>query len=137
MLFQRGLLPSPGADCTRLPGASNAGRPWWTSNQGNLKSVNVVQAGGRSRVVLNPKQATSYRTEIQGKALLVQLDPVAISRQPPERPSRQPCLPKQVPPMSCQSRMLIFAGGPDGSGRIIVSLSSSQVGVDLRQVGKG
>ena len=42
-----------------------------------LRSVSVVQAGERTRVVLNLKQATSYKTQLQGKSLLVMLDPVA------------------------------------------------------------
>jgi hypothetical protein len=40
-------------------------------NQGNLRSLNVVQAGERTRLVLNLKQATGYKAEIQGKSLLV------------------------------------------------------------------
>lgn len=34
-------------------------------NQGNLKSVSVVQAGNRTRVVLNLKQAIPYRTQFK------------------------------------------------------------------------
>ena len=63
-----------------FPGVSNGlGRPSVDINQGNLKTVNVVQAGDRTRLVLNLKQATSYKTELRGKSLLVTLEPVAVA----------------------------------------------------------
>jgi type IV pilus assembly protein PilQ len=44
-----------------LPGVTNAlGRSSVEVNQGNLRSVNVAQAGERTRLVLNLKQASSY-----------------------------------------------------------------------------
>ena len=129
---------SPARIALDFPGASNAmGRSLVDINQGNLKSVNVVQAGGRSRVVLNLKQATSYRTEIQGKALLVQLDPVAISASAAGTPKPTAVFAEAGTTDVMPIKDVDFRRGPDGSGRIIVSLSSSQVGVDLRQVGKG
>ena len=59
--------------------ANSMGRSLVEINQGNLKSVNIVQAGNRSRVVLNLKQATAYRAQIEGNTLLVSLDPVGAS----------------------------------------------------------
>lgn len=71
---------SPARIALDFPGASNAtGKTSVDINQGNLKSANVVEAGGRSRIVLNLKQPTSYRAEIQGNALLIMLDPVSAS----------------------------------------------------------
>ncbi|MCO5110551.1 MAG: type IV pilus secretin PilQ [Burkholderiaceae bacterium] len=129
---------SPARIALDFPGASNAmGRSLVDINQGNLKSVNVVQAGGRSRVVLNLKQATSYRTEIQGKALLVQLDPVATSASTAGTPKPTAVFAEAGTTDVMPIKDVDFRRGPDGSGRIIVGLSSSQVGVDLRQVGKG
>src|SRR3990167_4420586 len=119
-----------------FPGATNAmGRTQVEINQGNLKSVNVVQAMGRSRVVLNLKQPTSYRTEIQGTALLVQLEPAAVStaNQPPQAIVFAEGANTDILPL----KDVDFRRGADGSGRVVVGLSSSQVGVDLRQQGKG
>ena len=48
-------------------------------NQGNVRSANVIQAGDKTRVVLNLKQSVTYKTQISGKSLLVFLDPVAAS----------------------------------------------------------
>ncbi|WP_370876922.1 type IV pilus secretin PilQ [Acidovorax sp. A1169] len=104
-------------------------------NQGNIRSANLVQAPGRSRVVLNLKQASSYRTELQGKSVLVYLDatatPVAATTSQPvsfaESANAEVMAIKDVD----------FRRGADGSGRVVVTLPSNQVGVDLRPVGKG
>ena len=57
-----------------LPGVTNAlGRSSVDLNQGNLRSVNVAQAGERTRLVLNLKQAANYKAQLQGKALLLVL----------------------------------------------------------------
>ncbi|MEY4581934.1 MAG: hypothetical protein RL701_6637, partial [Pseudomonadota bacterium] len=58
-----------------LPGVANGmGKTSVEVNSGNLRSVNVAQAGDRTRLVLNLKQATSYRALLQGKVLLLVLD---------------------------------------------------------------
>src|SRR5690349_1090877 len=45
-----------------LPGVGNAlGKSSVEVNQGNLRSVNVAQAGERTRLVLNLKQPANYR----------------------------------------------------------------------------
>jgi type IV pilus assembly protein PilQ len=118
-----------------LPGVTNAiGRNSIDINQGNLRSVSVAQAGDRSRLVLNLKQASGYRAQLQGKTLLLILDvagsPVAAATEqavqfaPPQNTSTQAL------------RDIDFRRGQDGSGRVIVSLPSTQVGVDIRQQGQ-
>ena len=127
---------SPARIALDFPGATNAiGRSQIEINQGNLKSINVVEATGRSRVVLNLKQATSYRAEIQGKALLVHLDPVAASAA--SQPSQSAVFAEAGSTDIVPIKDVDFRRGADGSGRVIVSLENSQVGVDLQQLGKG
>ncbi|MEJ8846549.1 type IV pilus secretin PilQ [Variovorax rhizosphaerae] len=117
-----------------FPGVTNGiGRSAIEVNQGNLRSVNVVQAGERTRLVLNLKQATAYKTEIQGKALLVSLEPVvgpalAISQQGAFAENRN----RDMLPI----KDVDFRMGPDRTGRVIVDLPNNQVGVDIRQQGK-
>lgn len=127
-------IQSPPRIALDFPGVSNAmGRSTIEVNQGNLRSVTVVQAGDRTRVVLNLKQPASYKTEIQGKSLLVALDaavsnvsavasPIIFS----ENKSRD----------SAPLRDLDFRKGSDGSGRVVVTLPNNQVGVDIRQQGQ-
>ena len=69
-------IQAPARIALDFPGVTNGmGRSTVDINQGNLKSVNVVQAGDRTRVVLNLKTATAYKTIMQGKSLLVTLEP--------------------------------------------------------------
>ena len=118
-------------------GASNGtGRNVFEVNTGNLKSVNLVQAGDRSRVVLNLKQATSYQADIQGGALLITLGTVSSSVSPAQAPASQTFA--EASGMETQAlRDVDFRRGVDGAGRIVVMLPSNQVGVDIRQQGKG
>lgn len=127
-------IQSPARIALDFPATSNAlGKSAVVINQGNLKSVNVVEAEGRSRVVLNLKQAAAYRTEIQGGALLVMLDPV-VTAAGASAPSEifAPAGTNDNSPV----KDIDFRRGPDGSGRVVVTLSNSQTGVDLRQQGK-
>ena len=62
-------IQSPARSALDFPGVANAmGRSTVDVNQGNLRSVSVVQAGERTRVVLNLKQPAAYKAEIQGKS---------------------------------------------------------------------
>ena len=73
-------IQSPARIALDFPGVSNAmGRSTVDVNQGNLRSISVVQAGDRTRVVLNLKQPTAYKAQLQGKSLLVVLDTVATA----------------------------------------------------------
>ena len=131
-------IQSPARIALDFPGATNGtGKSVVELNQGNLRSINIVEASGRARLVLNLKAATSYRTERQGKALLILLDPVAVSAG--AKSSAQQGVFETKAPSSRDSqpiRDIDFRRGSDGSGRIVVGLSSSQVGVDLRREGK-
>jgi type IV pilus assembly protein PilQ len=116
---------------------SNAtGKNAFEVNTGNLKSVNVVQAGDRSRVVLNLKQATSYQADIQGNSLLISLAAVNSPAAQMQSPSSQTFAETGGAEMQAL-RDVDFRRGADGSGRVVVMLPSSQVGVDIRQQGKG
>lgn len=117
--------------------ASNAtGRTAFEVNTGNLKSVNLVQAGDRSRLVLNLKQATSYQADIQGNSLLISLGQVNSSAAQSQAPT-SPTFAETASAETQTLRDVDFRRGADGSGRVVVMLPSSQVGVDIRQQGKG
>ena len=127
-------IQSPARIALDIPGATNGlGRSTVEVNQGNVRSVNVVQAGERTRVVLNLKTASSYRASLDGKSLVVVLDQAATAAPQAAAPgafaeSRN----TETQPI----RDLDFRRGPDSSGRVIVDLPSNQVGVDIRQQGQ-
>ena len=129
-------IQSPARIALDFPGVSNAmGRSTVEVNQGNLRSVSVVQAGERTRVVLNLRQPTSYKAEIQGKSLVVALDAVAIS--PVSGAATAPVFAENRSRDSAPLKDVDFRRTPDGSGRIVVTLPNNQVGVDIRQQGQG
>jgi type IV pilus assembly protein PilQ len=118
-----------------LPGVTNAmGRNTVEIAQGNLRSVSVAQGADRTRLVFNLKQAASFRTQLQGKALVVVLDSgggaaVAGAGEPTHF----------APAQNVESQALRevdFRRGVDGAGRVLVTLPSTQVGVDIRQQGQ-
>ena len=117
-----------------LPGVSNAvGRNNIDINQGNVRSVSIAQAGERTRLVLNLKQPAGFKTEIQGKTLLVLLDASATAVATAGEPVRfAPAQNTEVQGL----KEIDFRRGPDGAGRVVVSLPSTQVGVDIRQQGQ-
>lgn len=126
-----------------LPGVGNElGRSAIDINQGNLRSVNVAQAGERTRLVLNLKQASSYRAQIEGKALVLILDGggAAMAQAPAASAPTTPAAPTQFAPALNAELLALrdidFRRGTDGSGRVIVTLPSTQVGVDIRQQGQ-
>lgn len=127
---------SPARVALDFQGVGNSsGKSAYELNLGNLRSVNVVQAGERSRVVLNLKSATSYRAEIQGRTLILSLDPVAgiASGAAPSVVHFSDSHNGDVLPL----KDVDFRRGADGSGRVVVNLASNQVGVDLQQQSKG
>ncbi|WP_422012560.1 type IV pilus secretin PilQ [Roseateles sp.] len=116
-----------------LPGVVNAiGRNQVDINQGNLRSASVAQAGDRSRVVLNLRQASGYSAKLEGSALVLVLDAAPALAQPAGEPVH---FAQSLNAAPQQLRDIDFRRGADGAGRVVVSLPSNQVGVDIQQQG--
>ncbi len=117
-----------------LPGVVNGiGRPVVEVNQGNLRSANVAQAGDRTRVVLNLRQPSGYRAELQDNALLLVLETAPGVEKSPGEPVHF------AASLNAQTQLLRdidFRRGQDNAGRIVVNLPSNQVGVDIQQQGQ-
>ncbi len=136
-------IQTPARIALDFPGFNNAsGKNVIDINQGNLRSANIVQAGERTRVVLNLKQSAAYKVEIQGKSLFVALDKPApdIATSPasstapstaPQQSSFAEARARDVQPI----KDLDFRRSLDGAGRVVVDLPSNQVGVDIKQQG--
>ena len=127
-------IQTPARIALDFPGIGNAmGRTAVDVNLGNLRSANVVQAGERTRVVLNLKASTAYKAEIQGKSLFIFLEPVVAAA-----PSTlaAPVFAENRNRDTLPLKDLDFRRGTDNSGRIVVDLPNNQVGVDIRQQGQ-
>lgn len=101
-------------------------------NLGDLRSVNVVQAAERTRLVLNLKRAVNYTTAIDGKAIVVTIDGAGGAAAAQQVSSAAAA----VQPAARQMlRNLDFRRGTNGEGRVVVDLPNNQVAVDVRQLG--
>ncbi|MDO9358677.1 MAG: type IV pilus secretin PilQ [Polaromonas sp.] len=126
-------IQTPARIALDFPGVSNSmGRSAVDLNLGNLRSANVVQAGERTRVVLNLKSSTAYTTQIQGKSLLIILSPVAVAA---PTAAAAPVFAESRNRDTLPLKDIDFRRGTDASGRIVVDLANNQVGVDIRQQG--
>jgi type IV pilus assembly protein PilQ len=126
-------IQAPARIALDFPGTTNGlGRPSVELNQGNLRSATVVEAGDRSRVVLNLRRPTAYTARIEGNALLVSLEPSAVGAATlSPRPSFAENTASDVEPL----RDIDFRRSDEAVGRIVVTLPNNRVGVDLRQQG--
>ena len=62
--------------------SSTLGRSTQEVAEGDLRSINVVQAGDRTRLVLNLARASGYDTQIDGRSLLITLQGAAAVASP-------------------------------------------------------
>jgi len=128
-------IQSPARIALDFAGVGNStGRTSVDLNQGNIKSANVVEAGDRTRVVLNLGQASQYQAQISGNSLLVVLQGSAAVAAP--RASAQAAFAEAGNTDVLPLRGVDFRRGAQGAGRVVVDLPNAQVGVDIRQQGK-
>jgi type IV pilus assembly protein PilQ len=105
-------------------------------NQGDLRGVNLVQAGERSRLVFNLKRSLNYATAIDGNAIILTIDGsggVATAVDSTGLPVAKPAVPAGKQAL----RDLDFRRGANGEGRVVVDLPNNQVAVDVRQTPTG
>ncbi len=112
--------------------------PWSNSTKAISDTANVVEASGRTRVVLNLKSATNYRTELDGNAVLVYLDPVktASAVAPISTVQVTPARPRWHRPDE-SIRDVDFRRTSDGAGRPGGSPGLAGASADVRNEGKG
>ncbi|MCS6809862.1 MAG: type IV pilus secretin PilQ [Tepidimonas sp.] len=125
--------PTPPRIALDFPATRNAtGKSSLEVNQGNLRSVNVIEAGERTRVVLNLVRNVPYEARAEGNVLLVTLQPPAATS-----PAAAPTLAGTGPAAGNATLADIdFRRGDDAAGRVIVQLGSAQTPVDIRPQGR-
>lgn len=119
-----------------LPDTGNAiGRNTVDANLGPLTSVNVVQAGTRTRLVLNLNKSVEYEAKLDGNSLLVALGDVGAGTAPA---NATPRFAEATPGDASHSiRDIDFRRGATGEARIVTTLSDAQTGINIRQQGSG
>lgn len=108
-----------------------------TYNEGDLRSVNIAQAAGKTRVVLNLLKMAAYESHLDGNNLIVSLTPNPGNETTGGVVSKVEHF-SQTPSLLTSNiiRDIAFRRGKDGEGRIIVNLSDPNAGIDIRQHGK-
>lgn len=105
--------------------------------QGALDTVNVAEANGRTRVVLNVDSLVPYETRVQGNSIVVTLESNGRAASTSLAPAAQMASQTRAVPISGTRSVnnIDFRRGSDGSGRVIVDLTDAKVPADLRQEG--
>lgn len=104
---------------------------------GDLRSVNVVQAGERSRLVFNLKRSLNYATAIDGKAVILTIDGSGGISAPVDAAGLPVAAAKPAPASRPMLRDIDFRRGSNGEGRVIIDLPNNQVAADVRQTPTG
>lgn len=128
-------IQSPARIVLDLPGFKNAtGASKVDINQGNIRSINILETDTKSRIVLNLKEATTYKAELSGDDLLVAIEPAvvkAVVNAKNQKFSEDGNVYAQ--PLG----NLDFRRGVDGAGRLIIALPNNKVGVNIAKQSDG
>jgi len=116
--------------------ANATGRNVQDINLGDVRGVNVVQAGERTRLVLNLTRPLNYATSIDGKSVIVTVEGSGGVAQAATAPAATaPAGGAGATRARNLLRDIDFRRGSNGEGRIVVDLPNGQVAVDVRQSG--
>lgn len=123
-----------------FPSTANAlGRNVQAINTGDLVSANIVQAGDRTRLVLNLSRMAPYETRLDGKELIITLTPIpqeAVVQATAEQPIANFAASSSAAALANKSvRDVNFRRGKEGEGRVMVELSSPDTPIDIRKQG--
>ncbi|PKO42373.1 MAG: type IV pilus secretin PilQ [Betaproteobacteria bacterium HGW-Betaproteobacteria-4] len=114
--------------------ANGLGKTSQVFNQGDLRGINVVQVGDRTRMVLNLVRNMNYKSRLEGKSLYVTLSPIdRLADSAAQRTTR--FAEESLVGSKHALNDVIFRRGKDGEGRIVVDLSDTGTGIDIRQQG--
>jgi len=117
---------------------------------GVARSINTVEARGRTRVVINLAEMVSYDTRVDGNSIIITLDSGAGATAAAARPQPAARAPAMTKTGGTQSSTRVasnytgashsiknvdFRRGESGEGRIIINLSDSGIPVDMREEG--
>ena len=115
--------------------ANATGKTTQDINLGDVRGVNVVQAGERTRLVLNLKRVLNYAAAIDGRNVIVTVEGSGAPARAVDASgaAASASVPAAAAPVQ-MLRDLDFRRGSNGEGRIVVDLPNGQVAVDVRQV---
>ncbi|MBV9361464.1 MAG: AMIN domain-containing protein, partial [Betaproteobacteria bacterium] len=114
--------------------ANGLGRSSQDIGQGDLRSMNVVQGSDRTRLVLNLRRSVPHEASIDGRTMLITL---TEPQQALAAPGGQVAsFAEGRSDTKHAIRDVDFRRGRAGEGRVVVDLSDSTTGIDIRQQGQ-
>ncbi|MBA4289262.1 MAG: type IV pilus secretin PilQ, partial [Pseudomonas sp.] len=140
VLAPRGYtIEQPARIALDLPGVSNKlGLKNRELGVGNARSVTIVEAKDRTRLIINLTNLAAYQTRVEGNDLFVvvggtaQAQPIASS-QPVLLPTETPV--KKFTPQVREISAIDFQRGELGEGNVVVTLSDAAVAPDIQDQG--
>lgn len=105
-----------------------------TADQGALKNVLVAQTKDRTRMVLNLSAESSFTTETQGNKVRI-----ILSDNKPSTVDNATVTKFAEPALDATGhavKNVDFARGKNGEGRIMIDLSDTSTGINIKQQGK-
>lgn len=116
---------------------SNAlGRNVQNVGDGDVRRINIVQAGDRTRMVMELTRALNYETQLEGRTLTITLHGGASTATTPSGATAGRFAEAAPSTQGHSLRNIDFRRGNAGEGRVVVDLSSSQMGIDIRRQGR-
>src|SRR5512138_1307656 len=110
------------------------GRSSQDISQGELRSMNVVQGAERTRLVLNLRRPVPHETALDGRTVVITLsEPPVAQTAPGGQASR---FAEGRADAKHQIRDVDFRRGRGGEGRVVVDLSDTTTGIDIRTQGQ-
>jgi type IV pilus assembly protein PilQ len=118
-----------------FPNTSNAlGRASQDIGQGELRSMNLVQGSDRTRLVLNLRRPVSHEATVDGRTVLISLSAPAATQSAGSGKVEQ--FSEGRADTKHALREVDFRRGRAGEGRVVVDLSDTSTGIDIRQQGQ-
>lgn len=127
------LISNPARLVLDFPGVDPAlGQNAMEFAQGEARNATLVQAQDRTRVVLNLRRPVSHTLRVDGRTVLLALQPVSSA----DPTSSAYTLARTATEQLHDLRDVDFRRGPNGEARIVVELSDASAGIDVRQQGQ-
>lgn len=103
---------------------------------GAARSITAVEAGGKTRLVVNLVEMTPYTSRIEGNELVLTVGHGQATASTGGFSSSNSANQKSEKQSEDDISGIDFRRGEAGEGRIIVELANANVGIDLRQEGR-
>lgn len=114
---------------------SNLAKKSFPINQGAANTVYVVEASGRTRVIVNLTEKVPYETKVDGNKYYVILKSAgtvaAVNQTVKTSVSKESSISRLLPEQAIKN--IDFRRGPNGEGRLLLGLSSPNTVVDSKQ----